>query len=454
MEFLIEHHAVIGAAWFWISIPLVLTVFFRFGRLWSIRNFDLLLLLGVAAGVVLVRYVPFGETAGATWLFTVTGILLIRLLGDRWFQKRPRMETNLIPPALTFLGLTAAGALVVAIVIMPVPTPSYLVVEQGQEILDGSPAEPSSLSPVTTPTTGPAHKIAAAPAVEISRTVAAENGEHDSEYVEQLAARILAGMAQLAVLAALFFIGLRYFEDARLGWAAATLYLLLPSTLLDPNAVPHVLSAGLILWALALHRRPAIAGILMGLACGSSLYPVLLLPVWLAFYGRKGAIPFTTALLGISVLLLGGLALLSADLQDYVYRSLQLIAANVRILMEGESPLTWTMTDVAYRVPILVAFLLMLVGLTFWPQKKRLEHLLAHTAALLVGIQFWYPQQREEYLTAYIPLVILVALRPRLIHNGRSEPAPHQREDAGRPQTERIREPLLLGVTRHERLYR
>ena len=53
----IDHEAA-GMAWILFSIPLILTVFFRFGRVWSLRNLDLILLLCVAVGVVLVRSNP------------------------------------------------------------------------------------------------------------------------------------------------------------------------------------------------------------------------------------------------------------------------------------------------------------------------------------------------------------------------------------------------------------
>ena len=47
----IDHFAA-GMAWLCLSIPLTITVFFRFNRVWSLRNLDVILLLSVAAGVV------------------------------------------------------------------------------------------------------------------------------------------------------------------------------------------------------------------------------------------------------------------------------------------------------------------------------------------------------------------------------------------------------------------
>jgi len=460
MDILNGSHAVIGVAWFWFSIPLIVTVFFRFGRIWSLRNFDLALLLAVAVGVVLVRHNPLGRVFAISWLFSVTGILLLRLIGDDLFRKRPRIETNLNPRALSFLGICGLGVLTTAIVVFPLPVPSQQVVQRGQDVLQGE-TPTSNSNPdgdVAAATSGPTPTIVVAPALEISKQVANENGAEGTSEVATIAAGILAGLAHLAVLGALVVIGVRSFNDWHLGLAAATLYVLLPSTVLDPNSVTHVLCAALILWALALHRVAWAAGILMGLACGSLLYPALLLPIWFVFYGRRRSLHFAGALASVWAVLLGGLALLSADRLDFVYQSLRLIARSVRFLVEGESPFTWTMTDAVYRVPILVTFVLLLTGLTFWPRRKRFEHLLAHTAGLIVAVQFWYPQQIGEYLTGYIPLVILVSFRPRLSPTAQAEQSRFLRRDSGERPTAAPaparQSPPLVGAGRSERLFR
>ena len=69
----------------------------------------------------------------------------------------------------------------------------------------------------------------------------------------------------------------------------------------------------------------------------------------------------------------------------------------------------------AYRLPLFVAYVVMLVALTVWPRRKSLEHLLASSTALIVGTQFWYPQAGGVYLLWYLPLTLAVCFRPRLI---------------------------------------
>jgi hypothetical protein len=409
--FVIDHVAA-GMAWLCFSIPLIVTVFFRFGRVWSLRNFDLILLLGVSVGIALVRFLGTESPTAITVLLTSTGILLARLLADSFLVKRPRLETNLNPHALAFLGLAAAAVVTFGILFVPLPQASRQTVERGQEVLKGEAPLPKKKDDLLTGS-GPVPAIATAGSLQVSNRVAGRP-QSEQDDVARVAAGILAGLGHVAVLAALIFIGIRHFHDRNLAIAMSVLYLLLPSTALDPNSVNHILSAAWILWAVALYRVPWASGIFIGLACGSLLYPALLLPVWFAFFGRAHALRFAVALLGVWAVLLGSFAFLSHDAQNYLHESLQLISKSVTVLVKGESPLTWQITGELYRAPIIVSFLVMLTVLTIWPRAKRLEHLLAASAAVIVGIQLWYPQQMGESLTGYIPLVLLIAFRPRL----------------------------------------
>jgi hypothetical protein len=69
-----------------------------------------------------------------------------------------------------------------------------------------------------------------------------------------------------------------------------------------------------------------------------------------------------------------------------------------------------------YRIPIVVAYFLMLASLTVWPRVKTLENLMASSAAIIVGTQFWYTQQGGVFLLWYLPLFLMIAFRPRLTH--------------------------------------
>src|SRR5690606_2369633 len=112
------------------------------------------------------------------------------------------------------------------------------------------------------------------------------------------------------------------FADRNLGLAMATLYLLLPCTAYNVGQFNHVLPAALIVWAFVCFRKPIVSGVLLGLACGTMVFPVFLLPIWAAFYGRKGAGRFVAALCGVALVLLVCLAITSADSDPFVQRIL------------------------------------------------------------------------------------------------------------------------------------
>ena len=55
MEDILVGYEVNKETWFYHSLLLTIAVFFRFRRIWSLRNLDLLLLLMMAPGLVMVR---------------------------------------------------------------------------------------------------------------------------------------------------------------------------------------------------------------------------------------------------------------------------------------------------------------------------------------------------------------------------------------------------------------
>ena len=107
MEEVLRGYHVNPATWFYLSLLLILAVFFKFGRFWSVRNLDLCLLLSLAPGLLVVKSTSSGSTLGYSWLFAVSGLLLFRLLFDWTLTRRPRMEQNLNPAGMAFLCAAA-----------------------------------------------------------------------------------------------------------------------------------------------------------------------------------------------------------------------------------------------------------------------------------------------------------------------------------------------------------
>ena len=58
MEAILQGYEVNGPTWFYLSSLLTVAVFFRFNRVWSIRNFDLFLLLCLSPGLLFVMNQP------------------------------------------------------------------------------------------------------------------------------------------------------------------------------------------------------------------------------------------------------------------------------------------------------------------------------------------------------------------------------------------------------------
>ena len=308
MDYILNGYQVNEATWFYLSLLLIVAVFFRFNRLWSLRNADLVLLLSISPGLLLLN--SSRPTLGYAWLFVCTGLLLLRLFLDPVFKRRPLLEQNLNASGLAFLCFAAFAFQVTKVATEPPAASTVATVRQADELLR---RKDSSTDRADTETvSGPATKlITATTAVAPARLVAQNSGQRVS--AELIAARIIACLSHLSVIIGLIYLGKRHLGDIRIGVAMATMYLLLPSTAYQVSNVDHVLPAALVIWSLAFYYKPMIAGGLMGLACGTVFFPVFLLPLWVAFYGRKGAVRFGAALAIVASVLVGTLALTASD---------------------------------------------------------------------------------------------------------------------------------------------
>lgn len=441
-----------AATWFYLSFLLIVSVFFRFGRIWSLRNLDLALLLAMSPGFVFLKQ---GQTLGDVWMFGVAGLMLVRVLCDGLLTRRPQLESNLNAAGMGFLGISAFAFLMAIVAASPPPQSTVDTVRRADKLIHRKDASELQNSVEA----GPATSLLAAPVVPISSAVVknavatdreAEKANHGM--VEIVAARIMVILAHIAVLAALLVAGQIHFGDRSAGVAMATLYLLLPCTAYDIGKVNHVLPAALVAWAFVAYRRPMVAGGLLGLACGTVFYPVFLLPLWGSFYGRRGAVRFGLALGIVAAVLLGTLALTSADRSSFVQQTLGSIEWTLLEFRDADPSGFWSLYDPAYRIPLFAAFAVMVVVLTIWPRTKTLEDLLAHSAAIVIGTQFWYPQKGSVYVLWYLPMILMAVFRPRLNHLGRPQPEVAVEASVVTPPSHapampeiRTREPALTG---------
>ena len=404
-------YSVSDVTWFYLSLLLILAVFFRFNRILSLRNLDLVLLLSIAPGLLLVQH---GNNYGHGWLFVVTGCLLVRLFCDSLWKRRPLLEQNLNSAGMAFLIVAAFLLLISKALTAP---PSQATVETVRRADELRKRQDTTLEQATTEEApaGPTARVLTAPVVAASDLVVSDGSpkQENRSAVEQTAAQATAVLAHLAVVVGLWFLGKRLFGDVNSGLAMATLYLLLPCTAIDVGKVNHVLPAALIVWAFVTYRNPLIAGGLMGLACGTLLFPLFLLPLWAVFYGKQGAGRFVAALGVVAVVLASSLLLTSADSHSFTKQILGSIDWS-SLTLNSEAGGFWSSYAGVYRIPVIVAFFVMLLILAFLPREKNLEHLLGHSTAIIVATQLWYPQQGGAYVLWYLPLLLAVAFRPKL----------------------------------------
>ena len=196
---------------------------------------------------------------GYLWLFAVSLVWLARLLVDPMMVRRPLLEPNATKGCLVFLGCSLFIFLM-ANVVTSDPTPDDLrAARGGASLLARRDTNGNRNKPEEYRQYGPGYYfLNALPIIPTHPFIRGEQPESTRAHV--LVAKTMAIASHLAVLAALIIIGYWHFENIKMGIGAALLYLLLPYTAQMTGHVDHVLPAALLLWAVVLYRRPALAG--------------------------------------------------------------------------------------------------------------------------------------------------------------------------------------------------
>ncbi|HZY84426.1 MAG TPA: hypothetical protein VFE78_06325 [Gemmataceae bacterium] len=384
-----------AATWFYFSALLAVALFFKFTRLLSVRNWDVLTLYLLVPGLILLEDKDGRQVWAYLWLVGSSAYFFVRCLIDLTLVRRPSLRPNLNLAGLAWL----AGALYVSLIAVAANKPND----------NAGKSQPPNLID---------------PARKVGEKYLSEQAP--PELVGLWVERGLTLLCHLSIVAGLVLIGRRHFEDQHAGMAAATFYLLLPyAWLLMPGAPSgvggwdHAWPMALMIWMVLAYRRPAVAGAFLGVAAGTTFFPVLTLPVWLSFYWRRGAGRFGLAFVLAAVVCLGalgGVLWFNRELPQ----SLQSIwsasgwqpwkqpAPSARGLWQ-DMPGHW-----AYRVPVFIAYVTFIVTTAIWPSPKNLAHVLALSAAALIGIQFWYPDRGGVYILWYLPFLLLLVFRPNL----------------------------------------
>lgn len=385
------------AAWTWVlhSSLLIAAIYGRFTKVWSVRNLDLVLLIGLTPAL-------FVYQSYAWILYSVSALFCLRLIFDCRFMRRPRVEPNMNAYGVSFLCLAAFIVLVVRVFTQE---PSTEKVEQAENLINRTITDTADNEPTTT--------IVTTQALAISRNI-------DAPHAEQLAMRIVSVVAHAAIVVGLLVLGYKHFGSYSLGLAMSSLYLLLPCTAFYVHQVKHTLPAAFLVWAFVFYRRPVAAGSFLAMACGALFTTVFLLPLWAAYYGRKKLVRFGTGLAVTGLILT--VPFLLTSLPGTLPRKL-IASMNWSLfsfLNMEEYRAAETLQELA-RPHIMIVFFCVFLTITIWPRKKQLSHLIAHSAVLVVLAQLWYPQDPGLYVLWYLPLLILVAFRPRLRHLAEEE---------------------------------
>lgn len=423
-DILFQYYRVNPTTWFYLSSLLSIALFFKFNRLWSVRNLDLVGLILLAPGLLAVEYggykaSPAVQQMGFLWIFAVSAAFLVRMLFDSLMVRRPLLEPNLSVGGLVFLGISLLVFLL-ANVITTRPQRDDLAGAAAATKLETRAAEVDADELARL---GPGYPLLfLLPQLSTQRLFVADaagdktaaNPDGSRRALHETTARVMAIISQVAIVAGMVAIGWLHFENVRLGIAAAVLYLLLPYTALMTGRVDHALPGALVVWAIAAYRRPLVSGGLIGLAIGTIYYPVFLLPLWCSFYWERGIRRFALGVSAALALLVLALWITSPSAAVFAGQLRQMfgwIFPN-EVSLEG----FWALptNDPVFRLPVLAAFIAMIATLAIWPTPKNLGTLLSCSAAVLLGSQFWKAHNGGLFMAWFLPLLLLAVFRPNL----------------------------------------
>ncbi len=433
-DILFHYERVNPTSWAYLSSLLMLALYFKFNRIWSVRNIDLFLLILLAPGLLLVQWAAENkgiktnaaeiEYLGFLWLFVAEGLLLARLLIDTAMVRRPLLEPNLNAAGLLFMGGSLLFFLMANVVtgkpsqgnLSPARQAETVRAEQDEESSDGNERFDSFA------TNGPGFfLIYRQPRILTQEWIGAgqpDKQETEEQLVEEelkireATARVVAILSHVFIVIGLLTIGHVHFENITAGIAATTMYLMLPYTALWTGDVVHALPASLLVWAVVLYRRPFFSGMMIGLASGTIYYPAFLLPLWCSFYWMRGLKRFITGVLLMIAVLVLTMAFTTTSTDEFVQQLVQMFGLRTPRMTDLYG--IWQTWNYVFRYPILAAFVALSFSFTMWPTQKNLGSLIACSGAIMLAVQFWHAYDGGIFIAWFLPLLILTIFRPNL----------------------------------------
>lgn len=427
-EILVQYEPVNPTTWSYLASLLMIAVYFKFNRILSVRNLDLLGLIALAPALLMVQYGRSHanarvELAGYIWLFSVSGLFMLRLLLDALMVRRPLLEPNLSVGGLTFLGISLYAFLMANVVTGPPDATGVAGSQRAADMVDRKSPD-NELNSLRTH--GPGFPLIFVLPHISTQSVLGEKGQQEMRLkkdadlptdsvplVDVVTAQVVAILSQLAIVVGIVLVGVRHFDSIKTGIAVATLYLLLPYTAMWTGSVTHALPGALLVWAIVFYRWPLLAGAMIGLAFGTIYYPMFLLPLWISFYWQRGLPRFLMGVFTMVGVVILVAALTSTDTQVFLARLQQMfgIALPESANLSGAWGRFW---QPIYRFPIIAAHVGLSLSMALWPAQKNLGTLISYSGAVMLGTQFWHAHTGGLALAWYLPLLLLAIFRPNL----------------------------------------
>jgi len=408
-EIFFSYEHVESTTWLYLTSLLTVTLFFKFGRVFSIRNLDVILLSLFAPCFLLVSYgmtngFPDIERLGYITLWVIGAIALVRMVFDCTLVRRPLLEPNMSAGGLSFLLVSLLILLVSNVTMGYLGNNREVQIElsslqmPGYRILEDVPPVPVAFweSPY-----------------EMNQQGGAVPGNYSFEMSQKLAL-ILVILSHLAIVFGMILVGYVHYQNVNMGLGAAVFYLLIPYTGELGGHIDHILPGALLVWAVLCYRKPMVSGIFLALAF-CIYYPIFLLPLWISFYWQKGLLKLLAGVCIGWALLVGGLVLTAHNNPDLLLQLKRMHGALMPQMdpryLKGLWQFGWAP---AYRIPLIIAFFGLSITFALWPAKRNLATLMSCTAALLLATRFWNGEGGGLFLGWTLPLIILVVFRPNL----------------------------------------
>ena len=468
MEFPFGYERIAATTWAYLSSLLMLCVFFKFNRFWSVRNVDLFLIILLAPGILFIeggkRWIAENnepaviapatqdsddaqspddasdepqpiqtvtETAeeidlnlpgyqlqrwGYYWLFAAGLLFMIRMLLDPLLVRRPILEPNLTIGGLVFMGCSLMIFLFANVVTSQPTSDDLRGARDAVKMLQRDATDESERKQLRR--SGPGYTLFNLFPIIPSFGNPDDILETDPDTAQNMnryvvTAKSLAITSQVFIVLGLILMGYYHFNSFLMGVGMAVIYLMLPYTAVFTGYVLHSLPGALLVWALLLFRRPLAAGIFLGLATGVSYYPLFLLPLWISFYWEKGLARFLIGMFAAFTVCIAGLAFTSPDIGSFMTQLRAMFGFWLPLMdgLEGIWALGW---DHWFRLPIMVAFLALCISFAFWPTRKHVGTLIAYSCAIMVAVQFWHGFGGGLYMAWYVPLALMAFFRPNM----------------------------------------